>query len=529
MKDNISNIFNINNKSLIINKSQKFENLYLYNDDFCFNCELEENIINFEEFILLNEFMILPNNDFYFGTMDNNGKITPIEFSDHVNKTICSKLKIESSKHNYYINIYCDNRGILSTSIERITVETKPLEIHSIFLEDNKLNLTVSIPTGENITEAGIVLFNKECKLISFPVDSATGNNAVFKIDLNKLSSDDNLIFKSNLILNGKIHCLNIESAFFNASSVLSKEGIFHSINILSDEHGVLTFIKDTDVYLYADLDEFYLKESKLTLTGNITSNLNLLDKDLFDVRLKFSEYEISLPSIEYDDNSFKFELSLPELNNLRNLFDSNLEMKLCVIGKENNKEYKHNISCFESSLNVTEYMLQPDSTTIPINMFALDNKACLNVSNPFLVKRIEQINIKNNRLDLYVKTLDSIYDTNFKLSMVVNDIKLNCTRIKKLDNHTFVFTFKDENLLSSDKINNIINSLIEYGSVITTSIKHRDYSQVISNTENVTVTNNKSIPCFSKYKQACIKIYNKIFYKTTKELTQRNENEKEN
>ena len=71
--------------------------------------------------------------------------------------------------------------------------------------------------------------------------------------------------------------------------------------------------------------------------------------------------------------------------------------------------------------------------------------------------------------------------------------------------------------------------SFIFNESVITTSIKHRDYSQVISDTENVTITNNKSLPCFSKYKQICMKIYNKIFYKTTKELTQRNENENKN
>lgn len=519
MKDNISNIFSINNKNLIIDESHSYENLYLFNDDFCFNCELSNNTVNLTDFILMNEFMLLPNNVFYLGTKNDNGELVSIKVNNHAKESMCYKLKIASSKHEYYFNIYYAEKGYLKVSIKRDQETINKLDIHSIFFDDtNKLNITITATEEETITEAGIVLFSKECEMIPVSVNEVIGNNATFKIDLNLLLNEKNNSFTSkfhsNLILNGKIYPINIEKALFH-TSILSNEGVHSNISIFSSSCGYLTFTKSNYINLAAYLENAYLSDNKLVMEVKISSNLDILNSDLFNTKLKIDKQDITFDLVENTNNLFKFEISLDDINTLRNIHNPLLRLKLVITSKEDGKEFIDYLAHENSTLNIKEYINCPSSLTIPVSISADNRSTYLNVCNAIDIKSVTSIKIRKNSLELQFNTYNSIKENNFKLSIMADNVELNARSIKKCDDNNFTCVFKDNTTLNIDALNSIANNISSNGLTVKTILNEKEYLQLIPGSKKINITNIKGyLPDLEKHKQNCLNSCKKIFSK---------------
>lgn len=535
MKDTISNKITINEKYLTLGYNLNSEDIYIHNRNYCINCNSVNGKINLEDLILSNELILPSTGIFLFGIKaKGDNSFTDINYdADKARETICSNFKVVSSKHKYLLNIYSNSDNILTLEITRIYSEGCDVEFHNIYMENNMLNISVDDLSSSCINEAGIILFNKDCDMIPVICARTEGNTANFKIDLNTVILNKNTTFYGNLILNGCIHQINIPKTSF-IRSIVSNKGIFNNITVKS-ENQKLSIGVNNNIYFNPYITDTYFDNNNFIISGNLNSNLDLLNKELFTLsfRLEGTNEDLFF-NIEHNNNLFKVVISSEQLSALKNFLTSKLRPQLLLTSSDKtiNESYQLLSNYTKGSikgdclkgidivnykpLSLTKYIEDPTNNTTTIQITEDEKSIKINVSNLVTIKEISYIRARKNCLDIKFKTLENIEKYSFDLHIGNNDTMVQANTIKKIGKKTMLCKFEKHKKLAGSNIFEFIDSLLNDGLTIKTIIDSRTYTQYIQDINEMAVyrTTKDFVSNTKKYKTLCKRIYKKLFLK---------------
>lgn len=543
MKDCISNNITIKEKTLVFS-NDSYSNIFLFNDNQCFNIELNKGTLNLQNFVDANE-LILPSESTFKVGIKSEEELTQIEGAKHT-YTICSDLRISSTKHTYLINIYADELKSLFLDIKRVYSGDEEVNLFDIYVHDNTLNISVESLKQGSVSEAGIVLFSSDCNIIPFICSEASNNKAHFKIDLSKLLINDVKTFKGNLVFNNNIFPICINKDIFFKEYITSENGIIYSL-FISSVNELLNIEVHNDIRFEPTLTSFVIEKDLVIIKGDFNSNLTVNNLDLFELEFKLFNKEYSLDyDIKYNDTNFEISFSKDDLFTLKNVFSKKIRLRVRLTAKKdslekiskNNTISKDVYSNISSHLNTSsdhgfERIQTEDSLT---NNFiahlkdssdsyvdflietSFDKSTKLIIGNAIKISEIPYIRARKNSVQIKFRSAINLPKDTFNLEMSSSSKKLKASKIKVIGKKTFVATFKhsSETSLKGAEVFTLLDELITKGMNLQITVGGRIYSQTISDINELTVFKNTSefISNTRKYKKICSLAYKKLFLK---------------
>ena len=537
MKDNISNTFTIKENTLYLGNDTDYLNIFLVNEEYCFEAEIVNNSLDLISFINANEVLLPHKTLLTLGTGDRTN-ILNIKVNNSLDiHTICSELKLKTTKHTYNINIYVNYFYEICLGIERIYPQSELVNLRDIYINEHCLHISAESLDSATIKEAGIILYNRECNIFPIMCSNTNDNVASFNIDLSQLILDKNSIFNGNLILNGKILPLNLNSSIYFKDNLLSVKGVTNSFTISRNQQENLIIQVENKIDIDPVFDNFHLSEDQFIATGFMNSNLELNNRDLFALKLKLTDGKTELLyDIEYDEDSFKIIFSKEDLFQLNNSFFNDIQTYIIISTKDKSMNvlegirYQGELTKASTSLCKGFKFSKEAGHLIGHTTDSSGSSICLKISskkyeplkikieNLINIKEVSYLRVSKDSLQIKFKTEESIENFKFSIELESKLKTIKAHKLKILGKKTFIAYFKnsEETSFKGEEKFLFIDDVINNGVNVKTIINSKEYTQFISDINELSAYKNTAefIRSTRKYKKLCLKAYKKLFLK---------------
>lgn len=506
LKDNILNLVS----------AEACDNIVIFNKSCKFEQPVTEGTVNILNFLEQNEICIQDECIFSLAVKQEQGLAIMTLPAATANSCIYKGAEIKTNKYTYIFNILTTENNELLLHSKRQTKNNVDINIKDLHINNSIFSMTIEKVGARFIDEIGIVLTNSLGEVRGITCSTSKGNEATFNLDLQDLAKNGRTTYAANLILDGQILPLHFDRDFTLTKQAFRSETGLNIVTAELNEFNNLSIDVTNEILINPILLETKCVDNTFSILGKLNSNINYSIFEEYKTMIKFtsnSGTKSVVDEVTIEKGKFEYSLSYKELFELKDTDYKKWNISL-IVQKGDIEITSKNINCNNVIDNMSTN-ISYDGASATLNL-TLDDQGNLEilVNGALTIEQILSIQKRGKKLVVKYRTVENIekliQGKKLKTNIVVEDKVLNCKKIVSRGKKTYTCTYYDKD------INKIIDTIVEKGLTVVSTIQNTRVSQNIPEINEMTIYRNitEALQNTKKYKKFTSDVYKKVFLK---------------